>query len=69
VDLARVQTDIVRFELLAEGLSPADFLAALRARGVLMGGMGGRALRAVTHYGISADDVRAAVAAAREVLA
>jgi threonine aldolase len=68
VDLARVQTDIVRFELVAEGLAPADFLAALRARGVLMGAMGGRYLRAVTHYGISADDVRAAVAAAREVL-
>jgi hypothetical protein len=34
-----------------------------------MGAMGGRFLRAVTHYGISADDVRAAVAAAREVLA
>lgn len=69
VDLERVQTDIVRFEMLVEDLSPADFLAALRARGVLMGGMGGRTLRAVTHYGISADDVRAAVAAVREVLA
>jgi threonine aldolase len=69
VDLERVQTDIVRFDLVAEGVSPADFLAAMRARGVLMGGMGGRSLRAVTHYGISNDDVRAAVEAARSVLA
>jgi threonine aldolase len=68
VELERVQTDIVRFELVAEDLAPADFLAALRSRGVLVGAMGGRTLRAVTHYGISADDVRAAITAAREVL-
>lgn len=68
VDLGRVQTDIVRFELAAGGPTPAGFLAALRERGVLMGGVGGRALRAVTHYGISTDDVHAAVDAARDVL-
>jgi threonine aldolase len=69
VDLERVQTDIVRFELASEELTPAGFLAALRERGVLMGSMGGRTLRAVTHYGISSAQVQAAVTAAREVLA
>lgn len=69
VDMARVQTDIVRFELVREGLAPADFLAALRGRGVLMGGMGGRVLRAVTHYGIGAAEVAEAIAAARDVMA
>ncbi|HMQ30845.1 MAG TPA: low-specificity L-threonine aldolase [Chloroflexaceae bacterium] len=68
VDMARVQTDIVRFELTAEGLTPAEFLAGLRERGVLMGAVGARTLRAVTHYGIGAADVERAVAAARAVL-
>lgn len=68
VELARVQSDIVRFELVAEQLTPAEFVAGMRERGVLVGGMGGRTLRAVTHYGIDADDVGAAVAAARELL-
>jgi threonine aldolase len=68
VDMARVQTDIVRFELAPGGPEPAAFLAALRERGVLMGAVGGRAIRAVTHYGIGADDVQAAVAAARAAL-
>jgi threonine aldolase len=69
LDLARVQTDIVRFELAPDGPAPAAFLAALRERGVLMGAMGGRTVRAVTHYGISAEDVQTAVAAARDALA
>jgi threonine aldolase len=69
VELGRVQTDIVRFELVAGHVAPEAFLAGLRARGVLIGGMGGRMLRAVTHYGVSAADVAQAVAAAREVLA
>jgi threonine aldolase len=68
VDLDRVQTDIVRFELVNEDLTPAGFLAALRERGVLMGGIGGRYLRAVTHYGISSADVAAALAASNDVL-
>jgi threonine aldolase len=68
VDLALVQSDIVRFELASEQLSVNDFLAGLRARGVLMGGMGGATVRAVTHYGLDADAVQRAVAAAREVL-
>lgn len=68
VNLARVQTDIVRFELDPAGPEPAAFLAALHERGVLMGSMGGRTVRAVTHYGISAEDVQTAVNAARTSL-
>ncbi|MCU0491697.1 MAG: low-specificity L-threonine aldolase [Chloroflexaceae bacterium] len=68
LDMNRVQTDIVIFELAAEGLTPAQFLAALREAGVLMVGMGGQRVRAVTHYGISAGDVQAAVQAVAAVL-
>lgn len=68
VDLERVQSDIVRFELRAEALSVADFLGAMRERGVLLSGMGGQVLRAVTHYGLDAADMHAAITAARAVL-
>lgn len=68
VDLERVQSNIVRFELTAAHLRPADFLAGLRQRGVLMGQLEGNVLRAVTHHGISPEDVRRAIATAREVL-
>jgi threonine aldolase len=69
IDRSLVQTDIVRFELSADGPAPADFLSALRARGVLMGGFGGRIVRAVTHYGIGPADVSRAITAVREALA
>jgi threonine aldolase len=69
VDLALVQSNIVRFELGAGRLSVADLLAGLRGRGVLMGGLGGQMLRAVTHYGIERDDIDRAVQAMRETLA
>jgi len=68
IDLARVQTDIVRFEIAPDGPAPEEFLRALRGRGVLMGGFGGRTIRAVTHYGISAADVGRALEAVREAI-
>jgi threonine aldolase len=68
VDLGLVQSNIVRFELRGGPLSVADLLADLRGRGVLIGGMGGKMLRAVTHYGIGADDIDLAVQAMRATL-
>ncbi|MCG8348174.1 MAG: low-specificity L-threonine aldolase [Chloroflexales bacterium] len=67
LDPARVQSDIVIFELVEHDRD--QFLAALREHGVLMGRMGGRRIRAVTHYGISAADVQTAVQVAKQVLA
>ncbi|MBX0326717.1 low-specificity L-threonine aldolase [Oscillochloris sp. ZM17-4] len=69
IDLSRVQTNIVRFELRDERLSVADLTGRLRERGVLVGGMGGQTIRAVTHYGIEAADIDRAVQAVREALA
>jgi threonine aldolase len=68
VDLDRVQSDIVRFELVAEQLTATSFLQEMRERGVLMGGMGERTVRAVTHYGVGPADVERAIAAAYEIL-
>jgi threonine aldolase len=57
-----VETNIVIFELGA-GLPVDGFLQAARSAGVLLGPTGGRRIRAVTHYGITADDCRRAAAA------
>ena len=65
IDLSRVQTNIVRFEL--TGMSAAEFVAGCRERGVLGGGSG-RAVRFVTHFGIEASDVQHALSACSDVL-
>lgn len=65
IDLSRVQTNIVRFEL--TGISASDFLTGCRERG-LLGGGSGRAVRFVTHFGVEAADVQHALSACAEVL-
>ena len=61
-----VQTNLVVFRL--RDMTPADFIAGMRERGVLLGEIGQQNLRMVTHYGVTGADVEAAVSAAREVL-
>jgi threonine aldolase len=75
LDPAKVQTNIIYFDVDVEGDSgemysgaAGRFATALRERGVLLNGSGGRSVRAVTHYGISEDDVRRAVAAVADVM-
>lgn len=62
VDPARVQTNIVIFEVdPATGWTSAGFQQALQERGVLLS-LSGTRLRAVTHYGITRADVERALA-------
>jgi threonine aldolase len=68
VNLDRVQTNIVIFELASERLTPAELEARLNERGVKLLTIGGRGLRAVTHYGIEAGDIEVALAVVREVM-
>ena len=66
LDPATVETNIVIFEL--RGALDADAaVAALLARGVRMGAMGPRTVRAVTHLDVSAAQVERALEAARAV--
>ena len=69
VDLARVQTNIVYFDLVRDDLTPAGLVTRLREHGVLLLAVGGRRLRAVTHYGIEGDDIEKALLAFRRALA
>jgi threonine aldolase len=61
IDLARVQTNIVYFEVASRKLSADDLVKRLGARGVRVLSVGPARLRAVTHYGITSDDIDQAI--------
>jgi threonine aldolase len=63
-----VLTNLVIFELAPDAPSPAEFGSGLAAQGVKVGAVGGRRFRAVTHYGIDANDVDYALEAAKVTL-
>ncbi len=70
VDVTRVMTNIVNFSVRSSQgrLSDADtlyFLERAREHGVLMGTIGEGTIRAVTHYGISAQEITGALLAIR----
>jgi threonine aldolase len=68
LDPSRVLTDFVFFELTRPELR-LPFIAALEREGVLMIDYPGNdRIRAVTHYGISADDIDQAIGAVRRAL-
>jgi threonine aldolase len=59
LDPVTVETNIVIFGL--DGLSAEEFLGAIRRAGVLAGGTGPASVRMVTHYGIDAPAIDAAL--------
>ena len=67
VDPDAVETNIVFFDIAGSQLTAETFCAALKEKGVDLGGAGTR-IRAVTHLDVSRDDIDSAVAAIREVL-
>jgi threonine aldolase len=66
LDPTRVRTNFVLFKVQRDR---AAFLEALRARGVLMVEYPHGQVRAVTHYGIAADDIETTIAVTRAALA
>ncbi len=66
IDPTAVQTDIVYFDVVAEGFTASELVGRLQDRGVRVLGIGPRRLRAVTHYGISSDDIDAAIEALQD---
>ncbi|MGH7332660.1 MAG: threonine aldolase family protein [Candidatus Rokuibacteriota bacterium] len=66
LDPSTVETNIVIFELRG-ALDASAAVAALLARGVRMGAMGARTIRAVTHLDVNAEQIERALAAARAV--
>jgi threonine aldolase len=65
LDPSRVRTDFVVFKVARDR---AAFLEALRARGVLMVDYPHGQVRAVTHYGVTAEDIETTLVAAAAAL-
>ena len=68
VDTAGVATNLVYFDVIAAGWTAESLCAALLARGVRMGAMGAKSIRAVTHLDVSRDQIDSAVTVLRAVL-
>jgi threonine aldolase len=60
------RTNMVVFDIGGNAEAAAAFAESLKDRGVLIGARGPTAFRAVTHYGLSREDINRAVAAAAE---
>lgn len=70
LDPTTVETNIVVFHLAPEApVDAAGFVAASRARGVLLNAFGPRTIRAVTHLDVTADDCQRAAEAMSAVAA
>jgi len=65
-DLARVQTNLVYFDL--ERMTAAEFEERCRRRGLLGEATGKHRVRLVTHYGITAGDIQSALKICDEAL-
>jgi threonine aldolase len=68
VDPAKVETNIVVFDVSATGHAPADISAGLRRRGVLMNAINERCVRAVTHCDVDRAQCAQALDAVAEIL-
>jgi len=68
IDPERVQTDIVYFELAGNRLTADELVTELGRKGIKILRVGPSRFRAVTHYGISAEDIDLTVKALREVM-
>lgn len=68
LDPESVQSNILIFDL-TPGMTAGDFVGELSAEGVRANATGPQRVRFVTHYGITAADVDAALLACRRVLA
>jgi len=69
IDPATVQTNLVYFDVARADLDVETLCASALARGVRVGPMGARTIRAVTHLDVSAADIETAIAAIGAALA
>jgi threonine aldolase len=67
IDPARIQTNIVYFDLVRETPYAEEFAGQVAARGLRILSVGPNRLRAVTHYGITADDIAQALSVLADV--
>jgi threonine aldolase len=68
IELERVRTNIIYFDLAVDRIAADEFLTQLDKRGVRALSTGPSRFRMVTHYGITSEDIDRAMAALREVM-
>lgn len=68
IDLARVQTNILYFDLKSDKMTPDDLLQQLNARGVKILQTENRRFRMVTHYGIRSEHIDAVIVAFQDII-
>jgi threonine aldolase len=68
VDPGSIQTNIIIFELDHPRLTAQELEVALHARDIWLFAIGGKRLRAVTNYHVSAEDVQATIEAFGQIL-
>jgi threonine aldolase len=69
IELSKILTNIVYFDITDDKSTAETFVKQLAGRGIKILQVGPRRLRAVTHYGINAEDINLALAAINEVMA
>jgi threonine aldolase len=69
LDLGKIHTNIVYFDMADKQFDAGTLVTQLAGRGVKVLQVGPERLRAVTHYGISADDIDLALVAISEEIA
>jgi threonine aldolase len=69
IDPAEVETNIIFFQVEKTGMTASEFVGRLRGLGVRMGASRKERVRAVTHLGISRQDILKAAHAVHEMLA
>lgn len=68
IDLTKVRTNILVFDILRAGLTFAEFSTRLKSAGVLVSTPDGIRVRAVTHLDVTREDCERAVEIVRDVL-
>jgi len=68
IDLERVQSNILVFDISGTGLTTQEFAARLKQRRVLANGISPRVMRMVTHKDVSRQDCESAIQAIKEGL-
>lgn len=68
IDLSKVRTNIIYFNLVTDRLTADEFLTRLAKKGIKLLSTGPSRFRMVTHYGISSEDIDATLVAMRQVM-
>lgn len=68
IDLAKVQTNIVIFDVSGTGMTTEEIAARLKERGVLASGIDPKSMRMVTHYDVDAAGIEHALHAFQHIV-